>query len=293
MCIDLEHWWCSEFLTKYLPEEKEDQILQSVMPLIDLLDKHKTRATFFVLGTVAEQHPDMVKSIYDKGHEIASHAYSHKTLYELGKEKFEEEIEKSVSLLESITGEKPIGFRAPSFSIDNSTKWAFEVLVKHDFKYDASIFPFKTNLYGMSKAPLPPYKPSWDDVSKEDPNGKIVEFPMTVLRLGINIPVAGGFYFRVLPLWFLKFAIRKINKTRPAIFYIHPWEAYPKTPRLKNISWFSKFVTYWGINSALQKFEHLLREFKFAPAKEVLDINSQANKELTCITSRISRKDAG
>jgi len=272
LCIDLEHWWCNEFLTKYLPKEKEDQTVESVMPILELLDKYKTKASFFVLGTVAEQHPEVVRTIFDKGHEIASHAYSHKMLHSLGKERFEEEISRSVDLLYSITGEKPIGFRAPSFSLDNSTIWALEILIKYGFKYDASIFPIKTMLYGVPRAPLYPYRPSVADITKEDPDGEIIEFPMSVLKLGLNIPVAGGFYLRVLPLWFLRFAIRRVNKARPAMIYVHPWETYPKTPRLDNMPRFSKFVTYYGINSSLKKFQRLLQEFKFAPVRDILTI---------------------
>lgn len=275
LCVDLEEWWCSEFLTKYLPEEKEEQVVEAVMPLLELLDKHNTKATFFVLGIVAEKHPELISAIHEKGHEIASHGYSHKTLYELGEEKFEEEIEKSVRLLKSITGEKPIGFRAPSFSLDNSTKWALKVLIENGFKYDASIFPIKTNLYGVPKAPLYPYRPLLEDVTKEDTNSSIIEFPMTVLKLGINIPVAGGFYLRVLPFWFVKWALRRVNKERPAIIYVHPWETYSKTPRLRNAPLFSKFVTYYGIHSTLEKFELLLQEFEFSPVKEVLSIAAE------------------
>lgn len=271
LTIDLEPWYASEFLTKYLPEEKEDQIEEAVKPILGLLDKYKMKATFFILGIVAEKHPDVVREIYSKGHEIASHAYSHKTLYALGEAGFEEEIGKSVRLLESITGEKPIGFRAPSFSINNSTKWAFEVLRKYDFKYDSSIFPIKTMLYGVPNAPLQSYRPSMNDVAKHDPDGDIVEFPMTVLRLGRNIPVAGGFYLRVLPLWFLRFALRRVNKVRPAVFYVHPWETYPMTPRLNNVPLFPKFVTYHGINSALKKVEGLLEKFEFKPLCEFLE----------------------
>ena len=174
-------------------------------------------ATFAVLGSVAEKHPELVEEIYEKGHEIASRAYSHKTLYELGKDAFEDEIERSIDLLSSITRARPVGFCAPSFSVDNSTKCAFEVLEKYGFKYDASVFPIKTMLYGVPDAPLHIYKHSKEDIGKHDPDGKIVEFPMTVLRIGTNIPIAGGFYLRVLPLWFLKAGIRNVKKTRPAI----------------------------------------------------------------------------
>jgi len=274
LTIDLEPWHAAELLDKYLTEPREDQIEESVRPILGLLDKYKTKATFFVLGIVAEKYPEIVREIYDQGHEVASHAYSHKTLYELGERDFAIEMEKSVKLLESITGEKPVGFRAPSFSIDNSTKWAFRILAENGFKYDSSIFPIKLPVkamrYGVPEAPLHPYRPSLADVTRESPDGKIVEFPMTVLRLGKNFPVAGGFYFRALPLWFLKFAIRRVNKSKMASVYIHPWETYPDTPRISNVPRFSRFVTYYGINKALAKFEGLLSEFEFQPLRNFL-----------------------
>jgi peptidoglycan-N-acetylglucosamine deacetylase len=269
LVIDLEHWHCIELLRNHIPENPVDQVPESVRPILDLLDKYEIKATFAVLGTVAEQHPELIKEIYDKGHEIASHAWSHKTLHELGKDAFEEEIKKSVKLLESITGEPPIGFRAPSFSIDNTTKWAFDVLEKYGFKYDASVFPIKTMLYGLPDAPLYIYRPSKEDVTKNDPNGKIIEFPMTILKLGKNIPIAGGFYLRALPLWFLKYGIREVNKDRPAIIYIHPWETYCNTPRLK-IPPFSRFVTYQGINYAFHKLDALLNEFNFMTIRDAI-----------------------
>jgi len=274
LCIDLEPWYSAALVKEYLPdgkENKENQIIESLSPILNLLDKYNTRATFAVLGIVAEQHPQLVENIFKKGHEIASHGYSHMTLHELGKETFEEEIKESIASLESITGERPTGFRAPSFSIDNSTKWALEILVRHGFKYDASIFPVKTRLYGVPDAPLHIYRPSMEDVAKETPDGKIVEFPMTVLKLGRNIPVGGGFYLRVLPFWFLKWAIQTVNKNRPAIIYIHPWETYSQTPRLRNIPAFNRFVTYYGINSALKKLEGLLKTFRFVPIRNILN----------------------
>jgi len=270
MTIDLEPWYAPEILTKHLSQEKDDQIEEAVRPILDLLDKYNIRATFFVLGTVAERHPEVVSEIYKKGHEIASHAYSHKVLYELGEREFRVEIERSVKLLESITGEKPIGFRAPSFSINNSTKWAFKILKDYGFKYDSSIFPIRTILYGVPNAPLQPYRPSMEDLALKDPDGGIIEFPVSVFRLGKRLPVAGGFYLRVLPLRFLRFAIARINETRPAIIYIHPWETYPQTLRLSDVPLSSRFITYYGINSALRKFEGLLEKFEFKPLREFL-----------------------
>lgn len=269
LVIDLEHWYSNEFLTEYLPSEKVDQDIEAVMPILDLLDKYNVRATFAVLGTFAERHPEIVEYVFNKGHEIQSHAYSHKTLHELGKDAFEDEVKRSIYLLESITGQGPLGFRAPSFSIDNSTKWALEILEKYGFKYDSSVFPIKTMLYGEPRAPLNIYRPSKEDVTKHDSRGGIVEFPMTVLNFGVKIPISGGFYLRILPIWFVKLGIRHVNRKRPAIVYIHPWETYPYTPRLK-LPIFSKFIAYYGISTSLSKLEILLNEFQFSSIKEVL-----------------------
>jgi polysaccharide deacetylase family protein (PEP-CTERM system associated) len=241
LSIDLEHWWCNEFLTDHLPVNKEVQIVESLNPLLKLLNKYNVRATFFVLGEVAEAYPEIVEDIFENGHEIACHAYSHKTLYKLGKDGFEAEIKKSKKILSKF---ETIGFRAPSFSVNNTTGWVFDILEKYGFEYDSSIFPIKTELYGVLNAPLGLYKPSKNDVATNDPEGKIIEFPLSVLRFaGMNIPIAGGFYLRTLPLWFLVNAIRKVNKERPAIIYIHPWELYQKTPRM-NAPFKSRFIAY-------------------------------------------------
>jgi peptidoglycan-N-acetylglucosamine deacetylase len=271
LSIDVEDWYCNEFLTKYLPKEKVDQCSESVIPVLDLLKRYDVKSTFFILGTVAERHPEIIKRIFDDGHEIASHGYSHKMLSHLSTSEFENEIIKSIELLEAITGRRPEGFRAPSFSLNNSTKWALEVLVKHNFQYDASVFPIRSNLYGVPGAPVYPYRPSMRDISKEDFHGKIVEFPMSTLNIGVNIPVTGGFYFRSLPLFFQKFAITRINRTRPAMLYVHPWEMYLSTPRVK-APILSKFEAYYNINSALRKFEEMLKYFEFKPVCEVLQI---------------------
>lgn len=275
LTIDLEFWHSPELVRSFVTEEGDghtyDLISEMTIPVLDVLDEQNVKATFFVLGLVAEKYPELIEEIYGKGHEIASHAYSHKTLYELGKDEFEREIEKSVQLLRHITRETPIGFRAPSFSVDNSTRWVFEVLEKYDFKYDSSIFPIKTDLYGVTNAPIGIYNPSIIDVSEEDPNGIIIEFPMTVFSLGINIPISGGFYLRAMPFWFLEALLKKVNKTREGMIYIHPWETYPNTPRLK-LPLSSRFITYYGIGSNLGKLKRLLKNFNFAPAREVLGL---------------------
>lgn len=271
LSIDLECYYSNEFLIKYLPKTLECGVIEASSGLLNLLDKYNIKATFFVLGIIAEKYPDYIKMLHEAGHEIGSHSYSHRTLHKLGKDQFEDELKKSTDILRSIIHEQPIGFRAPSFSIDQSTCWVFGLLKKYGYKYDSSIFPFKTMLYGVPDAPLAPYRPSIDNISKDDPDGDIIEFPMTVIRIGKNIPVAGGFYLRVLPIWFLKFALGQVNKKRPANIYIHPWETFKDTPRLK-VPLYIKFEAYHGINSSLFKMEELFKKFEFAPIREVLDL---------------------
>lgn len=271
LVIDLEFWYSPEFVRKHVQKHDDDQMPESVTPLLELLEAQKTRATFAVLGTVAERHPSLVKSIFDRGHEIASHGYSHRMLDDLTEDEFEQEIARSVALLSAITGEDPVGFRAPSYSLNNSTRWALRTLQEHGFKYDASVFPVRTGLYGVPGAPLRPYRPSFEDIRVASRNGSIVEFPMTVLDIGAKIPVAGGFYLRALPSRFLKLALRRIESSRPLIIYIHPWETYARTPQVNNISWFPRFVTYYGITKALKKLDYLLGEFSFRPIREVLE----------------------
>lgn len=159
MSIDLEHWWCSEFLWKYLPENPQRPTIEATDGLLRLLKKSDTRATSFVPGSVAEKYPDHIKSIHEGGHEICSHSYSHTPINKLTESEFEDELKASTQLLKSITHEQPRGFRAPRFPVSQSTSRVFELLEKYGYSYDSSIYPVNTMLYGVPKAPLMPYKP--------------------------------------------------------------------------------------------------------------------------------------
>lgn len=264
--MDLEFWWNNEFYLGYIPKEKNDYLVESLELLLNLFRNNNIKATFFVLGAVAEKYPDSIDDIYNDGHEIASHGYSHTRLHSLGKEKFEEEIKKSLDLLSPYD---PIGFRAPSFSVDNSTRWVFGVLEQYGFKYDSSIFPIKTMLYGVPDAPVGIYRPSFENIIKNDPNGSIIEFPLSVLKFGFNFPLSGGFYLRVLPTYFLKKGLEHINSKRPSILYIHPHEVNDNIPKLK-CTLFSHFICYYGRETTLKKMEILLQNFEFMPIRDVL-----------------------
>lgn len=246
LTFDLEFWHNGQFLKNNLPENREnlkDITTESTLPLLALLKKKNIKATFFVLGRVAEKHPEIVRKIYNEGHEIACHGYSHKILDELRPEEFEEEIKRSTNLLQNITGKKPIGFRAPNFSLNDKTKWALNILKNYGFKYDSSIFPFKAKLSGDA--------------------GKILELPVT----------GGGFYFRLMPLWLFKILLKLARVKQPLILYFHPHEFYPFIPDIKLPFW-KKKIKYFGVSRSLQKLEKLLNDFEFISIENFLNLKN-------------------
>ena len=272
LSIDLEEWYHSELVEGR--RSSFSQVEEATRPILDLLDQYQTKASFFVVGEVAEQNPHLVRSIFERGHEIGCHGYSHKLLWKLDEGLFREELTHFHSLIERIVGKiKVKGFRAPCFSIDNRNRWALKVLLDFGYQYDASIFPVKINpLYGVSGAPTQPYRISLKDVREEDPNSPLMEFPMSPLKIGkLKIPIAGGFYLRIFPLPFLTWGLGRINRSQSFLLYFHPWEGCEKTPRLK-LPLLNRVISYYGISSALKKFEFLLRHFRFGRVDQVLGL---------------------
>lgn len=273
LSIDLEEWYHSELIKReksFLSQAKE-----AVQPILDLLDRYHTKASFFVVGEVAEQNPDLIQSIFYKGHEIGCHTYSHNLVWKMGERVFREELEHFHSLMERILGKVRIrGFRAPCFSIDNQNIWALKVLKDFGYQYDSSIFPLKINpLYGVSGAPTRPYRISFDDVRREDPQSPLIEFPLCPLKIGkLRIPISGGFYLRILPLPFISWGLKRINQSHPFWVYFHPWEGYPKTPRLR-VPLYHYVILYYRASTVLKKFEYLLRNFRFGRMDQVLGLD--------------------
>lgn len=268
LSFDLEFWYSGEPYSNFVNKNIKDHIEEDIYPILRLLNKHKTKATFFVLGAVAEKYPKLIRKIYEDGHEISSHGYSHKKLYYFNKEIFEQEIKKSVDLLKSITNQSPIGFRAPHFSLNNSTSWALSILIKYGFKYDSSVIPIKSHLHGASNPPQIPYKPSMEDITKVDENSKIWEIPMSTINIIKKIPFSNGPYFRLFPYGLLKLVLIKNNKIRSVVFCVHPWEFNSSIDRL-NISLPLYILSYYGIKFALKKMDRFLKEFEFAPLKNI------------------------
>jgi peptidoglycan-N-acetylglucosamine deacetylase len=261
--VDLEDWDTSAYLRDYVTgRDTRPKIVEATVPILELLEKHGVKATFFVLGVLAERFPDLIKNIAQRGHEIASHGYSHTPLWNLTQESFRHELITTNLIIEDIVGIKPLGFRAPYASLDSRTSWAINILEQEGFKYDSSIFPMITPLYGVPNAPLCGYKISSKNIYENNPEGKIVEVPFTIFKFGpIKIPCTGGFYGRVLPAPVLKYFFKAINRFRPVNFYFHPWETFADIPKIK-APLFNKFVSYFNVKSYLRKIEHIVNAAK-------------------------------
>jgi len=272
LSIDLEEWYHTELARG--ERASVSRAVEATQPILDLLDRYQMKASFFVVGEVAEQNPDLIRSIFKRGHEIGCHTFSHTLVWELGENRFREELGHFQSVMERILGKvKMKGFRAPCFSIDNRNKWALKVLVDFGYQYDASIFPLKINpLYGISGAPILPYPIPFEDVRYEDAESPLIEFPLCPLTVWkLRIPISGGFYLRILPLPFIYWGLKKINRARPFLVYFHPWEGSETTPRLK-LPLYNRVISYYGISSALRKFEFLLKHFRFTRVDQILDL---------------------
>ena len=233
--------------------------------MLQLLDDSGTRATCFVLGAVADSHPALVREIAARGHEIASHGYAHQLVYTQTPEVFRDDVRRAKQTLEAIAGVRVRGYRAPSYSVTERSLWALDVLSEEGYDYDASIFPIRHDRYGIPHAPRHAHV-------LEQTGGRLVEAPPSTIRMGgMNLPVAGGGYFRLLPYGWTRFGIDRLNATeqRPAIFYTHPWEIDPGQPRLP-LSRLSGMRHYANLDTTEAKLVRLLADFRFAPLADLL-----------------------
>ena len=273
LTFDLEFWWNNPLLEPYLPKDKKtliDCTVESIRPLLDLLKKHKIKATFFVLGELAQKHPDLIRDIFEAGHEIASHGYSHKNLWDLNEIEFEKEIKLTNQIIKDITGSTPKGFRAPSFSLNQKTKWALDILKDNGFFYDSSLFPLKTPFYGMNNVPLDIHRFS---------NG-LIELPLAVYQLTkFRIPICGGFYFRVSPLSLYLYFLKLSAKKRTPVVYFHPRELHNFIPEVKGIPWLIKKIKFYGVNTSFERLNILLENFECVCINDYL-LTHNLSKEL-------------
>jgi polysaccharide deacetylase family protein (PEP-CTERM system associated) len=233
--------------------------------VLELFAKHNIRATFFMLGWVAEKRPRLLRKVVDAGHEIGCHSYWHSLVYELSPFQFREDTSRAVRAIEDACAVTPRAYRAPSYSITAQSLWALDILVQLGFTHDSSIYPIRHDRYGI---------PGFGRHAQryETPSGSILEVPIATAQLFTNslVPVGGGGYMRILPYRYTAAGIRRINEMEkePACIYFHPWELDPDQPKLAS-SMLSSLRTYMGLRTMVKKIDRLVSEFCFAPMNEV------------------------
>lgn len=259
--VDVEEHFHVTALEPFVPRESWDaqpsRVDANTRRLLDLMDRHGARGTFFVLGWVAERQPALVRDIAARGHEIASHGWSHRRVTMLSPETFRDEVRRSRALLESLSGTAVTGYRAPSFSILDGMEWAYDVLLEEGYRYDSSRFPIRRAGYGSPGVPVVPF------VSRRAA-GELLVLPMTTTTLlGRRVPAAGGGYFRQLPYALTARALREHEALgRPAMFYIHPWE-YDVGQPVHEVPWLTHRRHYGGLGRTWPRLERLLAGFRF------------------------------
>jgi len=269
MTVDVEDYFQVSAFRDQIAHEAwssfESRVVMNTRRVLDVFDDGATKATFFVLGWVADHHPGLVREIVARGHEIACHGYSHALIYGQSIDVFAEETHRAKSLLEDQAQQRVIGYRAASFSITEASRWALDVLAEAGFEYDSSMYPVRHDLYGTAVQSAGPHRIT-------APGGAtLVEFPMTTRSLfGVTLPISGGGYFRLYPYRLSAHLLEAVNRdTEPFVFYLHPWEFDPEQPRI-NAPLKSRFRHYTNLHSCEGKVRTLLRDFSFAPMTDVL-----------------------
>lgn len=281
LTIDVEDWYTSSLalfnaaLSAY-GQCPAKSVVHNTCRVLDLLEEYGHKATFFVLGTVAEYYPGLVREIYQRGHEIATHGYSHHLVYQMASSEFEADVAKAIELTEAITGSKIVGYRAPYFSLTRVASWAFNILLDRGIRYDSSIFPIHRGLYGDPGAPSSAY------IVHRRGDQQLWEFPPSTIHiLGQNIPIAGGSYLRLFPYLFIRWGIKQLNQAgQAAVVYLHPYELDPTDLGIGNsscinISRLTRLTQGLGRGVMERKLRRLLNDFSFGPIAEVFGTGSK------------------
>lgn len=272
MTVDVEDYFQVSAFDNIVSREswasRESRVVRNTERLLELFHSRGVRGTFFVLGWVAERFPALVRDIASGGHELASHGFHHQLIYSLTPEQFREDVRRAKAAIEDAGGHPVRGYRAPSFSIVRSNLWALDVLIEEGHTYDASVFPIHHDRYGIPDAPRRPHR-------IDRAAGTIVEVPASTVRLaGVNIPIAGGGYFRQLPYAWTRWGISRVNTVDadPVVFYIHPWEIDADQPRLP-VSLPTRLRHYRNLGDTLNRLERLLDDFAFDTVAATLQAN--------------------
>ncbi|HED36450.1 MAG TPA: DUF3473 domain-containing protein [Gammaproteobacteria bacterium] len=270
LTVDVEDYFQVSAFAKNVNQNDWDKfpmrVERNTRLLMDLFDDAQVKATFFVLGWVAERNKGLISEIAERGHEVASHGYSHQLVYNQKPEVFREETIRSKALLEDIVQAPVRGYRAASYSITKDSLWALDILAEAGFDYDSSIFPVRHDRYGIPGAEEVPH------VLKTPKGHSLVEFPLSTARIfNYKLPVAGGGYFRLYPYGLTRAGLRQVNsRQQPFIFYLHPWEVDPEQPKIET-TWFSRFRHYNNLDKCESRLQRLMKDFKFTTTWQVLD----------------------
>jgi polysaccharide deacetylase family protein (PEP-CTERM system associated) len=268
MTVDVEDYFHVSVFDGVVPRSRwdrlESRVTANTSRMLDIFAEHGVRGTFFVLGWVAERFPELVRRIAAAGHEIASHGYGHRLVYDQTPAAFREDVRRAKALLEDASGARVHGYRAPSYSIVPRSLWALDVLIEEGHAYDSSIFPIRHDRYGIPVSGRHAYV-------VDRPGGRLVEAPASTTTFGgMNLPVAGGGYFRLLPYAWTRWGISRVNaEAKPAIFYLHPWEIDPGQPRL-SCGLLSRIRHYRNLSQTESRLRRLLGEFSWGRLRDVL-----------------------
>jgi polysaccharide deacetylase family protein (PEP-CTERM system associated) len=246
-----------------LKEQYGHRMERVTRELLLQLEEKQVRGTFYIVGQIAKTYPLLVREIHEAGHEVGSHSWDHRRIHQHTRESFFEDVRQSKDALEQVIGNQVFGFRAPTFSVVRETAWAIDALAKAGYEYDSSIFPVRHDRYGVPQAPCRPFLARGESHS-------ILELPPLTLRMGnINLPVAGGGYFRLFPLALMKAGIHKAAQSAEgpnvAMLYFHPWEFDPGQPRLA-LGRVARWRTYVGITRTKKRLGSLLGRYTFVRA---------------------------
>ncbi len=260
LSVDVEDWFQVGAFEDVIERDNwaqlDDRVERNTHEVLALFDEAGVSATFFTLGWVAQRHGPLMRAVVDAGHEVASHGWDHQRVFNLGQQGFAEDIAKARSVLEDATGQMVVGYRAPSFSIDHRTPWAFEELAEQGYLYSSSVAPVAHDHYGWADAPRFAFNPL--------PGSDLVELPVTTAMFGgKRMAAGGGGFFRVLPYAFSRWAIRQVNRDegRPAMFYFHPWEIDPGQPRVAGAPIKSRLRHYTNLDRMADKLRQLVHDF--------------------------------
>ena len=266
LTIDVEDYFQVSAFAPYIDrsswDQRECRVERNVNQILDMLQRHQIRATFFTLGWIAERYPALVKRIVAEGHELASHGYGHERASDLDEQAFFADIDHSRKLLEDMSGVAVLGYRAPSFSIGTGNLWAFDTLARAGYRYSSSVYPIAHDHYGMPDSPRFAYRA----------NDALIEVPVTTLRMfNRNLPSSGGGYFRLLPYALSRWMLRRVNEQdgEAAIFYFHPWEIDAGQPRVPGIDLKTRFRHYVNIPRMPAKLDALLSDFHWGRMDEI------------------------